>query len=395
MLRGMQTTSTPPPNPPHPFGPSTVLVTAALASAGAGLVHAAAAGTHNGDASLAWLFALTAVAQLGWAAFLLLRPKRWLTVAGVVLNAAAVAAWALSRTVGLFGPLAEVEAVGTQDLLATILGAIAAGAGVLAIAMPVRRRVELLPVGLTAVLVLALAMPAMAADHTHGASHAHGHGEAGEVAAGGGHPHGSAGDETEHGQAADTPADHPHTSEPTGAIVSLDDPRLTETEQERGTELLTETREALAAFPDEASIVAVGYTSIGDGRAVGRFEHFVNTAYMSDGRELDPDAIESIVVQRQADGSKKVVSAMYILETGSTMDDVPDVAGELSVWHDHQNLCWDATGKRLAGVVVDGQCRPGGTFRPTAPMLHVWLEDTPCGPFAGAEGHGGDCDHGH
>lgn len=391
MLRGMQTASTTSPTPTQSFGLSTMLVTAALASAGAGLVHAAAAGTHNGDASLAWLFALIAAAQLGWAVFVMLRPTRWLTVAGVALNAAAVAAWVLSRTVGLFGPLAEVTPVGTQDLLAAVLGTAAVAAGALTIALPTRRRFHLVPAGMAGVLVLALAMPAMAASHTHGAHPI----EAGEVAAGDDHLHGSAGAEAEHGHAEGTPADDPHASEPTGAIISLDDPRLTTAQQERATEVLTETREALAAFPNEASIVAAGYTSIGDGRAVGRFEHYIHPAYMSDGRELDPGAIESIVVQRQTDGSKKVMSAMFILETGSTMEDVPDVAGGLSVWHDHQNLCWDASGTRLAGVLMDGQCRPGGTFQPTAPMLHVWLEDTPCGPFAGAEGHGGTCEHPH
>jgi hypothetical protein len=31
------------------------------------------------------------------------------------------------------------------------------------------------------------------------------------------------------------------------------------------------------------------------------------------------------------------------------------------------------------------------------PMLHVWITDHPCGPFAGLEGHGGSCvqDHDH
>ena len=29
-------------------------------------------------------------------------------------------------------------------------------------------------------------------------------------------------------------------------------------------------------------------------------------------------------------------------------------------------------------------------------MMHVWLENTPCGPFAGIEGHGGaGCEHTH
>lgn len=363
-----------------------MLVTAALASAGAGLVHAAAAGTHNGDATLAWLFALTAAVQLAWAAFVLLRPARWLVAAGVAFNAAAVLAWVLSRTVGLFGPLAEVEALGTQDLLAAVLGATAVVSGTIAIARPAWRRFDLAAVGVAGVLVLALAMPAMAAEHTHGASHAHDHAHGSEAASGDGHAHGSTGEETD---------EHEHTAETTGAIVSIDDPRLTEAQQQRGTELIDDTRDALSAFPDEATILAAGYTSIGDGRAAGKFEHFVNASFMRDGKELDPDAIESIVMQKQTDGSKKVMSAMYILESGSTIEDVPDVAGELSVWHDHQNLCWDASGTRLAGVVVNGQCRPGGTFRPTAPMLHVWLESTPCGPFAGIEGHGGSCAHAH
>jgi hypothetical protein len=84
---------------------------------------------------------------------------------------------------------------------------------------------------------------------------------------------------------------------------------------------------------------------------------------------------------------------MYILDRGDTMADVPEIAGELTRWHNHQNLCWDETGTRLAGIFVNGACRPGGTLRATAPMLHVWLDDTPCGPFAGIEGHRGSCDY--
>ena len=125
------------------------------------------------------------------------------------------------------------------------------------------------------------------------------------------------------------------------------------------------------------------------------FEHFVNNGYMTDGRELDPHAIESIVLQRQPDGSKKVASAMYILNQGRTLAEAPDIAGTLTPWHDHQNLCWDDAG-HIAGIRVNGVCRPGGTFRGTSPMMHVWLQNTPCGPFAGIEGHGGaGCEHTH
>src|SRR5204863_5529549 len=164
---------------------------------------------------------------------------------------------------------------------------------------------------------------------------------------------------------------------------------------QRATKLLTTTRVALAKFPDEASVVAAGYVWIGDGRRPGAFQHFVNRDYLVDGRELDPNGIESIVLQVQPDGTKRIASAMYILSPGKTLADAPDIAGTLTPWHDHQNLCWDETGTRLTGILVNGRCVPGGTFRGTSPMMHVWVDNPPCGPFSGIEGHGGACEHTH
>ena len=116
---------------------------------------------------------------------------------------------------------------------------------------------------------------------------------------------------------------------------------------------------------------------------------------MADGNELDPLHIESIVTQLQDDGTKKIASAMYILEPGATLATVPDIAGGLTPWHNHDNLCWD--GGKVVGLYVAGKCVPRGEFRgATPPMIHVWLEDTPCGPFTGIEGHGGsNCAHSH
>ena len=70
------------------------------------------------------------------------------------------------------------------------------------------------------------------------------------------------------------------------------------------------------------------------------------------------------------------------------MADVPDIAGPLTTWHDHQNLCWE--GLRVVGTTVNGVCARG-VFIPTPPMLHVWMVDNPCGPFAGIDEHGGAC----
>jgi hypothetical protein len=358
---------------------------AAAASAAAGLVHAAAAGSHGGDTTLMWLFACTAAAQLAWAAWMVLRPDRTAARVGVLLNGGAVLAWVLSRTVGLFGPLREVESVSTQDVIAAVLGLVAAAAAWAALRAPTTgTRASALVTGLASVVVLVLAVPAMAAEHSHGGA---GHSHSAADASGHSHDHDVA-------DGHDTDAGSHSTDD--GPIVSLDDRRLTKQQRLAAQDVLDSTRAALLQFPDEASVTAAGYRSIGDGRVAGSFEHFVNGAYMRDGRELDPNAIESIVLQKQADGSKRVMSAMYILEPGSTMADVPDIAGSLTTWHDHQNLCWDATGTRLAGVLRNGVCVPGGTFRPTAPMLHVWVDDPACGPFTGIEGHGGaNCEHEH
>jgi hypothetical protein len=174
--------------------------------------------------------------------------------------------------------------------------------------------------------------------------------------------------------------------DPTGPIVSLDDPRLTPQQRAAASALLNSTRSAMAAFPDEAAVTAAGYRWVGD--SAGGFRHYVKWEYIDDGRELDPSAIESIVLQEG--GGLSVVSALYILSPGKTMADVPDIAGSLTQWHDHQNLCWDETGTRIVGVLQNGVCT-AGVFRPTPPMMHVWLEDTPCGPFATVENHGGGC----
>jgi hypothetical protein len=372
---------------------STALVTAALASAGAGLIHAAAAGSHADNTTLAWLFALCAVAQIGWAALVVVRPHPFVVAAGVVVNAGCVAVWALTRTVGLGGAFGGVEEVGFQDLLAAVLATVAAVGGGLALARPGRaRRLDAPAIAVASFLVLVLTVPAMAAGHAHDEGHSHEDGTASATASARTHTHD---DGSAHEHAATPEPEAAATPTPTGTITSLDDPRLTTAQRRSATTLLETTRAGLRAFPDEAAVVAAGYTSIGDGRRLGSFEHFVNRAYVADGIELDPLRIESIVMHVQDDGTKRVASAMYILSPGKAMADAPDIAGALTPWHDHQNLCWDETGTRLAGILVNGVCRPGGTFRGTAPMMHVWLENTPCGPFAGIEGHGGSCEHTH
>jgi hypothetical protein len=234
----------------------------------------------------------------------------------------------------------------------------------------------------------------------------HDHGTPGTLPTTGGHNHATTPGTTPHQHGTgpgEVPHEHPgtpptttpgtphtHVPTPTGPIISVDDPRLSPAQRRAATELIYRTAAYLNSnLSTVAAVEAAGYRSIGDGGTNG-YEHFVNFGYLSDGTEMDPSRIESVVAKKNGDGTKTVVSGMYILSLGKTMGDVPDIAGELTTWHDHQNLCWEGT--RVVGITENGQCRRG-TFIATPPMLHVWLVSHPCGPFAGIEtsGHGTGC----
>jgi hypothetical protein len=248
--------------------------------------------------------------------------------------------------------------------------------------------------------------------HDHGvdvalAASAHGHGDTGgdgghahtsSTGGDGGHVHAPGTPPESHPPGTHPPGTHPpgthppDPTEPTGPIISLTDPRLTPAQRAAAQQLIDVTRAGMARFSGVASLTAAGYASIGDG-ATG-YEHFVNWSYLTDAYELDPNRIESVVVQHSG-GVKTIVSAMYILSLGKTMADVPDIAGALTTWHDHQNLCWDLATRTVVGVTVNGVCQQG-VFMPTPPMLHVWMVSHPCGPFAAIDEHGVTCGaHGH
>lgn len=154
-----------------------------------------------------------------------------------------------------------------------------------------------------------------------------------------------------------------------------------------GERLIRRTAEHLSRWQDVAVAEADGYRSIGD--ASTGHEHLVHAGYALDERILDPSAPESLVYRVDGD-RRELVSAMYVLPPGSTMADVPDLGDDRAVWHTHDDLCFDETG-RVTGRSMDGRCVNGGVRVITPPMLHVWIVEHPCGPFAALDGHGGGC----
>jgi len=350
----------------------------AALSLGAALIHASTISAHEAEALLLVGFVLAAAAQGAWALTVVARPTSRLVLAvGGALNAGLLAIYLATRFTGLpISGLEHVEPFGFKDFTCAAFEAALVVGCLVALhphLMPRAHRLQPVAAALLAVGVAAIAVPALAAGegHTHGADgHAHN--------AAGGHTHDD---------------DHAHSGGH-GADVTAE-------QQARADALVSDTEAALPRWESVDLAVADGFQWIGDGRVPDGYQHYINGEYLASDDILDAEHPESLVYKNNGDGSVTLVSAMYILPPGSTMDDVPDVGGELTPWHDHDNLCWGPD-NQIAGVLVNGRCVPGGVHRgSSAPMLHVWVVDNPCGPFAGIEaggpagGHGDSCDHGH
>jgi hypothetical protein len=169
--------------------------------------------------------------------------------------------------------------------------------------------------------------------------------------------------------------------------------------------LVAATVRDLPQWADLDAVEAAGFRSIGDGNT--GHEHYIQWDWIEDEVWLDPDHPESLVFEPQPDGSKKLVSAMFMLPSTYTLDDVPDYGGALMQWHVHGDLCFtpDHDAPQVAGLKpVGGACQAPLVDFPLSPMIHVWITPTRCGPFAALEGVAGGqvpdgevvlCDHAH
>lgn len=212
------------------------------------------------------------------------------------------------------------------------------------------------------------------------------------------HDHG-----TGHDGTGTTPEVKPY--DPTLPIDLSGTPGVTPQQQAAAENLIAVTLVRLPKWADYKDAEAAGFHSIGD--AATGYEHFMHWDWINDDVILDPDHPESLVYAPQPDGSKKLVSAMFMLPDTVGLDEVPDIGGALMQWHIHDNLCFtnDPVAPRVAGLTSSGgDCNPPLVkFRPS-PMIHVWIVPHQCGPFAALEGVGAGqilegqerlCDHQH
>jgi len=379
----------------------------AVLAAAAATIHLVMVPAHAG----AWLpeglaFALAGWFALGFAVAVVVRPtKTWLQV-GLAVNLIFIAAWVLTRTLGLpFGPAAGVKETATLVDL-TCVGfeaALVLACAVFLVKPRLGENLEsgalvmasIIPLGILTLTTAVVASPS-ARNHTHtdvtttaaGASTT-----AGEHDMTGMDHAASTGNAVPAGMATDDPTQHTHTA---AAVVPYDPnqplnfggvPGVTPEQQARAESLVALTLARLPQFADYKYAEAHGFHSIGDG-ATG-IEHFINYENMADDVILNPDKPESLVYDTKPDGTKTLAAAMYMAKPGTLLTGVPDIGGALTQWHTHGNLCYKPDGK-LGGLTdANGKCGPGLILPKPTPMIHVWIRKHPCGPFAALEGIGG------
>jgi hypothetical protein len=103
---------------------------AAYASIGAGVIHGTAMGIHAEHATLAKVFMAFTLLQVGWGIVVLSNQQLWVVVSGCVVNAAAIAGWVITRTVGIsfIGGLEVTQKPQPADTLCAVLAAFSLGA---------------------------------------------------------------------------------------------------------------------------------------------------------------------------------------------------------------------------------------------------------------------------
>ena len=347
----------------------------AALSAGAAAIHFAVTFAHFGVyVPYGVFFLVISWAQLVWPAVLLWRPSRWWLGLGIAGNAAIVAVYVASRTVGLpFGPdLHHPEPPGALDVVSVILeAALIAGCAALlwrpSLAdRPVHRR------GPLATAATVAAFPALVVAVT-----------AAVMTPGWAGPEGLA--RTASGSPASAASSMPGMGD-MGSTDGLPDMRMygttappTAAQVIAAAALIRETDASLARFQNVQAALAAGYTYIL--RTNGE-EHLLyngtNPAYAGLNPQHPTSLVYAINVPHHA---PILLGAMYI-ENGNANG--PQVGGGLTRWHSHLVVCQGGRPTVAGfGVQLRGSCNPA-TFTDsyTSQMLHVWVVPYPGGPFS-------------
>jgi hypothetical protein len=372
----------------------------AISSAVAAVIHFAVANDHYQEY---WAFGafmvVSGIAQLAWAAVVLLEGRRWLWLVGAVLNGGIVAVYIVTRTYGdVVGPTPrEVEPIGFGDAFCTGLEVlIVLGCGWLLFAQPVRElrpRPARLAVGATGAVMAVLLVVALLDGGPEMSMEA----DAGTVQPASHATAGMSMTMATPAPAARTVALHLTTQSPAGAIT-MPSPTMqmaagmkmasgpctstpTSAQQQATVGLVNRSWKDAKKYRSLAAAIAAGYRPITPtGLPV---VHYLNGAYYQKtllGRPvIDPAQPQSLVYANTPKGAV-LVASMFIMASESIPP--PQPGGCLTQWHIHTNLCFGQFATVVGLKRGDASCPAGSVNRVTPPMLHVWYVPIPGGPTA-------------
>jgi hypothetical protein len=146
----------------------------------------------------------------------------------------------------------------------------------------------------------------------------------------------------------------------------------------------------LPQFSDQSTLEELGFVNFRD-PAPGGWSHWINRGWWDDEHILDPNYPESLVFRHTEQGDV-LEAAMFFLPSQYDMSNIPEEYAWWPGWHDHEGELCEDENLQYAGLASGGECPPGSTLFESAPMMHVWIVDNPCGHrFAGIGIGGIEC----
>jgi hypothetical protein len=135
--------------------------------------------------------------------------------------------------------------------------------------------------------------------------------------------------------------------------------------------LCAATRDGIAPYQDLALALAAGYRP--STPALAPTVHYLNPAFLPAANALDPQHPPELVYANTRHGPL-LLGAMFL--TPRVGQPGPEIAGPLTQWHTHPNLCFALQSRNLVGFASPFATCPLGSFNaPTREMLHVWTVD--------------------
>ena len=384
----------------QPAGPGGIGVAVSLLAAllvGAGAVHLALAPSHFGESTAEGVgFLVAAWLQIGLAVTVLFGVTRTKLTATIVVSAACIAAWAVSRTAGLpFG-----EHAGHAESVTLVDGVTVAmeGASIVLAAALFERRVRRFQSNALSIVaagaVLALTSALIAApgtrDHADAAHGDHSHATevaAADTAAGGGHDHAAAAT-----PGADAPITDLNGHEVHGvkahdvAHESQPDVLLDPATRDKLAQQLVAARAVAMQYPTVADAESHGYHLVGGAYGAGAGAHYVGFGG-GIGGAFDA-AHPPTLIYNGVSPKARMVGLMY-LGTGPNGQAPEGFAGPNDHWHRHSGVCLKG-GTTIFPVDADvtrSQCEAKGGFFMgiTTWMVHAWVVpgwESPAGVFS-------------